>query len=154
MPPPLRPRAPCWPGRGQLAPPCACCSAWSLVGTKSTSVSRFGLTTRPNCSSRPCPFCSGRCPIAANHALTPVSLVCSQMISNFLDIADMNLNSTVTRLLNDYNMKPILTRPQHHFFTDGSTYFEVNKRLHSHPHYLIIFIFCKCFRARKHNGPD
>lgn len=73
------------------------------------------------------------------------------MISNFLDIADMNLNSTVTRLLNDYNMKPILTRPQHHFFTDGSTYFEVGKHLHSR-RIISSFLFCKCFRAGSITG--
>lgn len=47
------------------------------------------------------------------------------MVSAF-NPGDMDVGGVVKKLLNDYNMKPLLTRPQHFFHTDGQTYFEVD----------------------------
>eukprot|EP00040_Diaphanoeca_grandis_P007751 m.42171 g.42171 ORF g.42171 m.42171 type:complete len:300 (-) comp19020_c0_seq2:81-980(-) len=43
-----------------------------------------------------------------------------------LNVDDIEVGSVVKKLLHQYNMKPILTRPQHEFHTDGKTYFEID----------------------------
>ena len=45
-------------------------------------------------------------------------------MANFLNSDEVHLGFALRKLLTEYNMKPILTRPQHRFYTDGSTYFE------------------------------
>jgi len=50
----------------------------------------------------------------------------AQMMVSSLNLEDMDVGGMVKKLLNDYNMKPLLTRPQHFFHTDGQTYFEVD----------------------------
>eukprot|EP00047_Mylnosiga_fluctuans_P007037 m.250698 g.250698 ORF g.250698 m.250698 type:complete len:367 (+) comp16857_c0_seq1:142-1242(+) len=51
-------------------------------------------------------------------------------ILNVLNAAELNFSSALASLINQYNMKPILTRPQHRFFTDYKTYFELDVDIH------------------------
>lgn len=43
-----------------------------------------------------------------------------------LNPEEIDVGSVVRKLVIDYDMKPLLTRPQHFFFTDNKTYFEVD----------------------------
>jgi hypothetical protein len=52
-------------------------------------------------------------------------------MANVMNVGELNLGSALRRLLNEYNMKPVLTRPQHRFFTDHKTYFEIDVDVHS-----------------------
>lgn len=49
---------------------------------------------------------------------------------NVLNTPDLELGFALRRLMTEYNMKPILTRPQHEFFTDNLNYFEVDMDVH------------------------
>jgi hypothetical protein len=49
---------------------------------------------------------------------------------NFLNVPELNFSAALTRLVTEYNRKPVLTRPQHRFFTDGLTYFEIDIDVH------------------------
>ena len=51
-------------------------------------------------------------------------------MANFLNASECELGYAVRKLLVEYNMKPVLTRPQHRFYTDRKTYFEVNIDVH------------------------
>ncbi len=41
-----------------------------------------------------------------------------------------NFPGLLRKLIAEYNMKPLLTRPQHTFHTDGRTYFEADIDVH------------------------
>ena len=49
---------------------------------------------------------------------------CAQGMGNLLNGEECNLGFALRKLLTEYNMKPILTRPQHRFYTDHKRYFE------------------------------
>ena len=51
-------------------------------------------------------------------------------MANFLNPEEVELNFALRKLLIEYNMKPVLTRPQHSFHTDGRSYFEVDLDVH------------------------
>ncbi len=80
----------------------------------------------------------------------------TQAIINVLNCADLNFSSALSRLINEYNMKPVLTRPQHRFFTDGATYFEIDVDVHTFGYvarkglsmlryaYMYIYIYIRC----------
>jgi hypothetical protein len=51
-------------------------------------------------------------------------------MANFLNRAECKLGFALSKLLTEYNMKPILTRPQHRFYTDHQTYFEAVLDIH------------------------
>ncbi len=53
-----------------------------------------------------------------------------QAIPNFMNPEQCNFPTLLRKLIADYNMKPLLTRPQHTFHTDGSTYFEADIDVH------------------------
>jgi hypothetical protein len=53
-----------------------------------------------------------------------VSLPAGQGMGNFLNPDQCQLGFALRKLLTEYNMKPVLTRPQHRFYTDHRTYFE------------------------------
>lgn len=46
------------------------------------------------------------------------------------NIDDIGLGVLTRKIVTDYNMKPVLTRPQHHWFTDGRTYMECDIDVH------------------------
>ena len=48
----------------------------------------------------------------------------------FVNKDECNLGFALSKLLTEYNMKPILTRPQHRFYTDNQSYFEVDLDIH------------------------
>lgn len=52
-------------------------------------------------------------------------------MANLLNASQLGVGSALSRLLAEYNMKPVLTRPQHRFFTDLRTYFEIDVDVHS-----------------------
>eukprot|EP00042_Codosiga_hollandica_P039570 m.332905 g.332905 ORF g.332905 m.332905 type:complete len:150 (+) comp55643_c0_seq7:339-788(+) len=45
-------------------------------------------------------------------------------MANLMNPEDLELGATLHNILVHYNMKPVLSRPQHRFYTDGRTYFE------------------------------
>ena len=49
-----------------------------------------------------------------------------QLMCNTQNSQKMELNVILRKLLVEYNMKPVLTRPQHTFYTDNKTYFEAD----------------------------
>lgn len=49
---------------------------------------------------------------------------------NVLNTPELDLGFALRKLMTEYNMKPILTRPQHQFFTDNRTYFEIDLDVH------------------------
>lgn len=49
-----------------------------------------------------------------------------KMMVYVANLSEVDVGSVVRKLVVDYNMKPLLTRPQHSFHTDGKTYFEVD----------------------------
>ena len=49
---------------------------------------------------------------------------------NVLNTPDLDLGFALRRLMTEYNMRPILTRPQHHFHTDNVNYFEIDIDVH------------------------
>lgn len=49
---------------------------------------------------------------------------------NTLNTPDLDIGYTLRKLMTEYNMKPILTRPQHQFYTDHVNYFEVDLDVH------------------------
>eukprot|EP00053_Salpingoeca_punica_P012942 m.116295 g.116295 ORF g.116295 m.116295 type:complete len:398 (+) comp16070_c0_seq1:261-1454(+) len=51
-------------------------------------------------------------------------------MANFLNSESVNMGFALRRLLTEYNAKPVLSRPQHSFFTDGESYFEVDIDVH------------------------
>eukprot|EP00041_Stephanoeca_diplocostata_P010026 m.159035 g.159035 ORF g.159035 m.159035 type:complete len:306 (-) comp17989_c0_seq2:277-1194(-) len=53
-----------------------------------------------------------------------------KLIASLVNPEEVNLGAVVRKLVVDYNMKPVLTRPQHEFFTDGSRYFEIDIDVH------------------------
>jgi hypothetical protein len=52
------------------------------------------------------------------------------MIPNVVNPADIGMNWMLTTLINTYNQKPFLTRPQHVWYTDHKTYVEVDIDVH------------------------
>ena len=52
-------------------------------------------------------------------------------MANLLNRAECGLGYALNKLLTEYNMKPILTRPQHRFYTDGRSYFETDLDVHT-----------------------
>lgn len=47
-------------------------------------------------------------------------------MANTLNSEDVDMGMVVRKLVVDYNMKPVLSRPQHSFHTDNKLYFEVD----------------------------
>ena len=54
----------------------------------------------------------------------------SQAMANLLNPDVVDMGFAARKLLTEYNMKPILTRPQHSFYTDNHTYFEIDMDVH------------------------
>ncbi len=51
-------------------------------------------------------------------------------MANLLNPAECSLGFTLKKLLVEYNMKPVLTRPQHRFYTNNATYLEIDVDVH------------------------
>ncbi len=51
-------------------------------------------------------------------------------MANLLNASECSLGMVLKKLLIEYNMKPVLTRPQHRFYSDRKTYFEVDVDIH------------------------
>eukprot|EP00039_Didymoeca_costata_P016089 m.281997 g.281997 ORF g.281997 m.281997 type:complete len:302 (-) comp16336_c0_seq24:1067-1972(-) len=49
-----------------------------------------------------------------------------KFMANTLNSEDVDMGMVVRKLVVDYNMKPVLSRPQHSFHTDNKLYFEVD----------------------------
>ncbi len=43
---------------------------------------------------------------------------------------DLGLNFVLRKVVTEYDMKPVLTRPQHFWFTDRKTYIECDIDIH------------------------
>lgn len=43
---------------------------------------------------------------------------------------DLGLGMILRKILTDYDMKPVLTRPQHEWYTDNRTYIECDVDVH------------------------
>ena len=75
-----------------------------------------------------CPSRQPRPPQACQPTPSPSSA--GQAIAHVWNLEEMGFNSLLTRMLQQYDMKPVLTRPEHHWFPDHRTYIEVNVDIH------------------------
>ena len=53
---------------------------------------------------------------------------------NLLNREECGLGFALNKMLTQFNMKPVLTRPQHRFYTDLTSYFEIDVDIHQFPY--------------------
>ena len=51
-------------------------------------------------------------------------------MGNWLNADSVEMGMITKRLLVEYNQRPVLTRPQHTFFSDNTSYFEADVDVH------------------------